>query len=284
MSAVNLRSRAPANLLSKLESRGVNVGNAERIASAAGGASLLAWGIAKRGVTGSIFGLLGGALLYRGATGHCDVYEALGRSTAGPDPGLATRHSVSVNAPPEELYRFWRPLDTLPRFMKHLRSVTRTGPLESHWVAQSPGGRTLEWDARIVAEEEGRFLAWESMPGSDVAHNGSVRFRPAPGGRGTIVEVEMRVQPFGSGLAAAFATIFGKGAEAQIREDLRRFKQWIEAGEIPTTDGQPSGRGRGRDPGYASPEPLDGGEREPGSRMKSVRPPARATAEEGGAR
>ena len=240
------QTRVPARLLSKLERRNVNVGNGERVVTAAAGGSLLAYGLVKRSVPGTILGLLGSALLVRGATGHCDVYEALGHSSAGPDPGLSLRETLTINAPAEELYRYWRPLDNLPRFMKHLKAVIRTGPLESHWVAEAPTGRTIEWDARIVAEEEGRHLAWESLPGSDVIHSGSVRFSPAPGGRGTVVEVVLRYEPLSGKLSAALATLFGGGAQREIKEDLRRFKQLMETGEIPTTDGQPSGRAEDR--------------------------------------
>jgi len=114
MAVSTFRGTVPANLLSRLESRGVNVGKGERIASAVGGGSLLAYGIARRGVPGTILGLVGGILAYRGVTGHCDVYEKLGHSSAGPGPGLQMRHSLTVNAPADELYRYWRPLDNLP--------------------------------------------------------------------------------------------------------------------------------------------------------------------------
>jgi uncharacterized membrane protein len=234
--------RAPGELLRKLESRGVNVGNAERIVSAVTGATLIAFGLRKRGGSGTALALLGGGLLYRGASGHCDVLAALGMSTAGEAPGVQLRETITINAPADELYRFWRPLENLPLFMEHLVSVKRTGPLESHWVAQAPAGKTIEWDARITAEEDGRFLAWESLPGSDVTHKGAVDFRMAPGGRGTVVQVSMSYKPFAGNLGAAVATLFGKGAEQQIRGDLRRFKQIVEAGEIATVQGQPSGR------------------------------------------
>jgi uncharacterized membrane protein len=249
-SHIHARSRATSRLLSKLERRGVNVGNHERLASVLTGGSLVALGIARRGVPGTLLGLLGGALVYRGATGHCDVYQALGHSSAGADPGLRLRASVTVNAPPDELYRTWRTLEDLPRFMKHVKSVRRTAPLESRWMAVTPAGRTIEWSARITAEEEGRFLSWESLPGSDLVHRGFVRFRPAVGSRGTVVELEMRYEPLSGRPGAAIATLFGKGAELEMLEDLRCFKQLMEAGEIATNEG-PSGRSPSEDrPGW----------------------------------
>lgn len=235
-------ARGASALRDRLESENVNLGNGERVASAVAGASLIAFGIAKRGLPGAALGLLGGALLVRGVTGHCDLSEKLGLSSAGPSPDIQLREAITINAPPDELYRYWRPLENLPRFMQHLVSVRRTGPLESHWVARTLVGKVLEWDARITAEEEGRFLAWETLPGSEVDHSGSVAFRPATGGRGTAVEVHMSYKTGAGTLGKPVAALFGKTAEHQIREDIRRLKQLMEVGEIPTTEGQTSAR------------------------------------------
>jgi uncharacterized membrane protein len=156
------------------------------------------------------------------------------------------RQSIVINRSPEELYRFWRDLENLPRFMRHLESVKVTGPNRSHWVARAPGGLRLAWDSEIVADRPNEFISWRSLEGSDVDHAGSVRFERAPGSRGTVVRVEMHYRPPGGpvfGAAAArLAKLFGEAPEQQLRSDLRPFKQMMETGEVATTDGQPSGR------------------------------------------
>src|SRR5690606_10127077 len=143
---------------------------------------------------------------------------------------------------PETLYAVWRDFSGLPRFMRHLESVTVLDDRRSHWVARAPAGRTVEWDAEISADEPGRRIAWHSVDGSEVAHAGSVRFEPAPAGRGTEVHVSLEYAPPGGELGARLARFLKEEPEHQIRDDLRHFKQWMETGELATTEGQPSGR------------------------------------------
>jgi uncharacterized membrane protein len=128
--------------------------------------------------------------------------------------------------------------------MNHLESVTTTGEGRSHWVAKAPAGTTVQWDAEIYNEKEGELIAWRSLEGADVDNAGSVRFEPAGAG-GTTVRVTLRYDPPGGAVGAAIARIFGENPEQQIEEDLRRFKQVMETGEVTTTTGQPSGRAAG---------------------------------------
>lgn len=159
-----------------------------------------------------------------------------------PTGPLHLQRSLAVNRAPQDCYRFWRAFENLPRFMEHLVSVSIIAPGRSHWVAKGPAGTTVEWDAEVTRDEPDRLIAWRSLEGADVDHSGVVRFEPAPGNRGTIVRVELRYSPPAGQLGAWVARLFGEEPEHQIREDLRRFKQVLEAGEIPTTVGQPSGR------------------------------------------
>ncbi len=149
--------------------------------------------------------------------------------------------SIAINLPVEECYRFWREFENLPRFMQHLESVQTTSDNRSHWVAKGPAGSRIEWDAEVTAEQPNQFIAWHSLEGAEVDNAGTVRFEPAPGGRGTIVQVELQYRPPGGAAGAAIARLFGEEPSQQIDEDLRRFKQLIETGEIPTTVGQVSG-------------------------------------------
>jgi uncharacterized membrane protein len=150
--------------------------------------------------------------------------------------------AIMINRPSEELYRFWRNLQNLPRFMTQVESVQVTGEKRSHWMAQGPGGKRVEWDAEIVEERPNELVVWRSLEGADVPNGGSVRFEPAPGGRGTVVKVELQYNPPRGVIAATVAKLFGQAPEQQVQEDLRRFKQLIEIGEIITTEGQPAGR------------------------------------------
>jgi uncharacterized membrane protein len=150
--------------------------------------------------------------------------------------------SVTINRSPEELYRYWRDFQNLPRIMKHIESARETEGGHSHWVAKAPAGRTVEWDAKITEDRPNELIAWRSLEGSDVDQVGYVRFERAPGGRGSIVKVEMRYRPPAGVVGATVAKLLGKAPGRQIKDDLRRFKQIMEAGEIITTEGQPAGR------------------------------------------
>lgn len=229
----------------------VNVGEAERLLSLIGGGALAVLGAAgPRGLGRVVLPALGGLLAYRGLSGHCSAYAALGLNTAEPAPATAVRagtgfkveRAVTINKPAELLYRFWRQLDTLPRFMEHLKEVRVIDPTRSHWVAKAPLGLTAEWDAEVFNDERNALIAWRSLPGSSVATAGSVRFTPAPQGRGTEVHVSLKYDPPGGKLGGWLAWLFGESPEWQVRADLMRLKQLLEAGEIATVEGQPSGR------------------------------------------
>ncbi|HEX9993270.1 MAG TPA: SRPBCC family protein [Acidimicrobiales bacterium] len=165
--------------------------------------------------------------------------RASGRSAG--DGALQGWAAVTVNRSPEEAYRFWRDLERLPSFMDHLRSVTVDGDGRSHWVANAPAGRTVEWDAELVEDRPGEVIAWRSVGRSRVQTTGSVRFAPAPGGRGTEVTVEITYSPPAGALGAAVAKLFGEEPLQQVKDDLRRFKQVLETGEVVRSDGSPDG-------------------------------------------
>lgn len=228
-----------------------NVGPRERLASALGGGVLALDGLRRGSTTGLAEALLGVGLAYRGATGHCPVYGSLGVSTAedgGDAAGSPAPHFVhvqqafTIQRDPDALYAYWRALENLPRFMRHLESVEVLDSRLSRWRAHAPLGRSVEWKAELVEEVPGERIAWRSVEGSDVANTGAVTFRPAPGGRGTEVRVTLDYAPPAGRLGDVVARIFQENPEQQIRDDLRRFKQLMETGEIPTTEGQPSGR------------------------------------------
>jgi uncharacterized membrane protein len=153
----------------------------------------------------------------------------------------AVRQAVTVNRPPDEVYAFWRDFENLPRFMTHVESVRVTGPDTSHWTAKAPLGGTVEWDARIVDDRPNEVIAWSSLENADVENSGTVRFNEAPGGRGTEVLVEISYAAPAGTVGATIAKLFGEEPEAQTYDDLRRFKQVIETGEVVRSEGTPGG-------------------------------------------
>jgi uncharacterized membrane protein len=150
--------------------------------------------------------------------------------------------SITIAKPRNEVYQFWRNLSNLPRFMRHIESVEESDDTHSHWVIKAPAGRMMEWNAVIHNEVPGEMIAWRSLEGADVDNAGSVWFQDAPGGRGTEIRVELQYDPPAGVVGAAVAAICGKEPSQQIKQDLQHLKEILEAGEVPTTEGQPSAR------------------------------------------
>jgi uncharacterized membrane protein len=234
-----------------LNDSGRNVAEPERWISVIAGGALAAYGLKMRSLPGMIVAALGGALVHRGATGHCMVYESLGVTTAEEQgdqvsvpygKGVRVEKAVTINASAEELYAFWRKFDNLPRFMHNLESVEVRDGLRSHWVARGPAGTKVEWEAEIINEKPNELIGWRSVEGSQIDNAGSVHFTPAGGGRGTEVKVVLRYDPPAGTVGAKISRILGEDPAVNVQEDLRRLKRLIETGELPTTDGQSSGR------------------------------------------
>ena len=158
---------------------------------------------------------------------------------AGP---MQLRAAITVRRGRDELYAFWRDFSRFPEFMAHLEEVTATGPDRSHWKAKGPLGMAVEWDAEITEDAAGELISWRSLEGAKVDNSGTVRFVPAPGDQGTEVHVEMRYEIPGGSIGALFAKLFGEEPAMQISDDLRRFKQIVETGEIARSDGAPEGQ------------------------------------------
>ncbi|MER7442684.1 SRPBCC family protein [Micromonospora avicenniae] len=149
--------------------------------------------------------------------------------------------AVTVNRTPAEAYRYWRDVENLPRFMSHVESIRAIDLRRSHWTARGPAGRHIEWDAEIVDDQPNRSIAWRSLPGTRVPNAGRVRFVPAPGERGTEVRVQLGYAPPAGALGRAVAKLFGEEPEQQVRDDLRRFKQVLETGDVVRSEGSPEG-------------------------------------------
>ncbi|HKR64960.1 MAG TPA: SRPBCC family protein [Thermoanaerobaculia bacterium] len=230
-----------------------NVNDPERWLSVVLGSAIAAYGLKKRSVPGLLLSGLGAALVWRGATGFCNVYDALGVTSVPEEEdarqvsvpygkGVRVEKSVTINATPEQIYAFWRNFENLPRFMDHLDRVVVHDNLRSRWVAKGPAGSNVEWEAEIINEIPNELIGWRSVEGSQINNAGSVHFNAAPGGRGTELKVILRYDPPGGVAGARISKILGEDPAANVQEDLRRLKMLLEAGEIATTGGQPTGR------------------------------------------
>jgi uncharacterized membrane protein len=175
-------------------------------------------------------------------------------ANAGDDRGIVrTKRSITVGRPVREVYAVWRDFENFPRFMRHLESVMSVGERRSHWKAKAPAGKSVEWDAEITAERENELIAWRSLPGSQVYNAGTVRFQPAPGGRGTEVRVELEYDPPLGKLGSKVAMLFREEPGQQIQDDLRHFKQIMEIGELVLSDAT---KQRGPHPAQPNDEPV----------------------------
>jgi len=236
-----------------------NVSPTERVVSGVVGGALIAYGAKQGGAIGVLLSIVGGGLALRGATGHCQVYDAMDVNTAdeqqkhGTNPksspfskGLLAskihvKKSVTINKSAAELYQFWRNFENLPKFMTHLESVTVTGEKTSFWKAKAPLGTTVEWNAEITSEQENERIGWKSVEGATIPNSGVVQFNPTST-RGTEVRVVLTYESPAGELGAIVAKLFGEEPSQQVYGDLYRFKSLMESGEIITVEGQSSGR------------------------------------------
>jgi uncharacterized membrane protein len=220
----------------------VNVGPTERWISGVAGALLLGYGL-RRHRYRAVLTPLGVGLIGRAVSGRSLLNRALGRNSADTlraspvaslERGEGTRidRTVLIARPAAELYRVWRKFDTLPRFMDNLESVTLLDGRRSHWVAKGPLGARVEWDAEVHNEIPNELIAWRSLPGSEVDQAGSVHFMPAA--EGTEVRVVLRYAAPAGKVGDTVARLLGDDPSQQIADDLRRFKQVMEASDIPT--------------------------------------------------
>ncbi|MCQ6956862.1 SRPBCC family protein [Mucilaginibacter aquariorum] len=220
-----------------------NLSSAERTVSIAAGAKLALSGF--KGLFKSPFSSIiklgaGGYLLNRGITGHCELYSRMGRNTTEPI-NVNIRSSYLIDKPRQEVYDFWRKLDNLPLFMKHLESVELIDDKRSHWVLKLPTGvAKVSWDAEIVSDEPGYSIGWSSLPDSLIDNAGKVRFQDSTDGNGTLVDVVISYRPPAGGFGGGIAHILNPVFKNMVDNDVRNFKQYmdIDGGE-PTAPDEP---------------------------------------------
>jgi uncharacterized membrane protein len=199
-------------------------------ASYVGGGALTAFGISRKSFVGAALAAAGGYLIYRAAANQ-----------RGPSR-VHVQRTVTIMKPVAEVFSYWRNFENLPRIMTHLESVQPGEGRYSHWVARGPANTRVEWDAEIIDERQNEFIVWRSCAGADIENRGSVQFFSTLNGEGTEIAVALDYAPPAGKAGTLFARLFGEDPEQQIREDLRAFKALIEAGEVPSIEGQPHGR------------------------------------------
>jgi uncharacterized membrane protein len=221
-----------------------NPSDTERLGSLIVGGALVLTGLSQRFLLRTLLTASGASLIYHGIMGDKNLQNKLMETTTGLTANsIRVEKTVTIqNKSPEELYTFWRNFENLPTFMKNLQSVQIVNQTRSHWMAKSPIGNSIEWDAEMLIDRPNELITWASAPGADVANSGSVRFTPAYPGRGTEVKLVLEYSPPGGGITDAIAKIFNESPEQQIVEDLRHFKMLMETGEIATTEGQSAGQ------------------------------------------
>ncbi|MBV8927828.1 MAG: SRPBCC family protein [Mycobacteriaceae bacterium] len=170
-----------------------------------------------------------------------DLYTAI-RGTRGKGATVQLTGSTTIRSEPKEVYEYWRSLENLSTFMAHVDEVVVQDDRRSHWKVSAPFDSTVEWDAEIEEDVPGEKLTWKSVADSDVSNAGAVIFKPAPGDQGTEVHVVISYDVPGGKLGEALARFFGEDPHQQIDDDLRRFKQVMEVGEIVRSDGAPYGK------------------------------------------
>ena len=216
----------------------VNVGGTERAASGIGGVMLLLSALQRIPASSLMLLIAGGLLIYRGSSGRCPVYARLGiDTTRHAERGTELRATLTVDRSRAEVYAFWRDFENLPRFMRHLQSVTRTGQSIWHWVARAVGRTHAGWDAELVEERPEELIRWRSVPGSQILATGAVEFLDAPGDRGTELRVHLAYRPAPGG--AKLARLLQPVTDQMLLEDLWRLKSLLESGAARTIQGRP---------------------------------------------
>ena len=218
-----------------------DLGKTERLIYGVAGGALLLLTFRKRRLRPFLFPVAT-ALIARALKGEAGKGRAAGRSwgddrtspvaSIGRGQGVKVEESVTINRPVLEVYRFWRNFENLPRFMDHLESVTVIDDARSHWVAKGPAGTKVEWDAIIHNEIDDELIAWRSLPGAEVSNAGSVHFTPTPDGTGTDVRVVLSYEPPAGMVGVAVAKLLGEEPSKQVADDLRRFKQVMDSGDV----------------------------------------------------
>ncbi|MDF3070604.1 MAG: Polyketide cyclase / dehydrase and lipid transport [Polyangiaceae bacterium] len=230
-------------------SRPINVHGVERAASVIAGAWLIARSLRRPSLRQAPAALAGAAFLYRGVSGHCHTYAALGVNTAhrAASRELDLHGSITIGKSAEELYRLWQQPGTLPKILGHVAEIELAPDGQSHWRVRGPLQQILHYTTRVVQAREPELIRWESAPGAQACLTGAVSFKPASGDWGTEVKLHLTLVPPAGQVGVLLAKALGPAPELLLRKGLRRFKGLAETGEIPSLSFNPAARAGGRD-------------------------------------
>lgn len=230
----------------------VNVRSSERLVSALAGGFAIAWGLSRPGPGAKVAAALGSGLVFRGVSGHCHVYEALGIDRAPQVSALTGRaraphhvdvlRTVTVLRSADAVFRAWRQPETFARAMRHFASHTSLGSGRTRWTLVDPIGREHSWVTEIVAEEPGKTLRWQTEASAPLLKNLTLELRPAPGNRGTEMTLHLRIEPPAGALGRALMKLVGKAPALVVERALGNVKSLLEAGEVPSLENNPSAR------------------------------------------
>ena len=145
--------------------------------------------------------------------------------------GTTVGRAVTINRPVAEVWRYYRDLSNAPRYMEGVERVEESGG-RTHWVAQGPGGKQIEWDAELTEDDPERVLAWQSVDASQHSA-GRTTFADVPG-RGTVVTMTLSYDTPGGVVGKLVNKLRQTDPAIEARRNLRRLKQLLETGEIAT--------------------------------------------------
>ena len=240
-------------------SRGVNVHHNERLLSALAGGLALAWGLSQRSTIAKAAALIGSGLVYRGVSGHCHMYQAIGVSTAddGPERTLLPsmhaqraahpRHfevirDVTIQKSPAEIYQAWKQPETLAQIMGHFAEISPVSEGIMRWTIEDPLGRSHSWDVELVEDVPGERLRWQSREGSQIIKRGTLDLRSAPGNRGTEARLHLHFERPEGLLGDVLTKVLGPVPGAAAQRALRNLRCLLEAGELPSLKKNPAAR------------------------------------------
>ena len=218
------QTKNQSSVLPKLKK---NVSTLERIAMITSGGYLLYKGLSQENKSVAKIGG-GGAMLLRGLSGYCPVYDAVDHLKNDKASNVNIRVNSFIEKPINEVYNFWRDFENLPKFMTHLESVKPLSYTTSKWTAKGPAGiGKLSWKAEIIKDEKDRLISWNSLPDSSIKNAGKVVFRPSGNGTEIIVTISYHA-PLGVAGEGA-AKLLNPYFEKLVREDLENFKTYLES-------------------------------------------------------
>lgn len=207
-----------------------NVSTLERILMVAAGSYLMYSALSgkKKNIAQ---GIAAGGMLARGISGYCPVYDVTSNDGGKlKSSNVNIRTTITIDRPVDEVYAFWRKLENLPKFMKHLESVNETNKITSEWTAKGPAGiGRLSWKAQILMDEKNKMLSWHSLPESTVDNAGKVLFKDL----GSSTELDVTISyhaPLGVAGETA-AKWLNPLFEGMVKRDIESLKSYLENGE-----------------------------------------------------